>query len=118
MTLKYEDNSFGSAIAFYSIVHFDYEQIRNALKEIQRVLVENGELLFTFHIGNNIVNVDNFLDCEVAIDFYFFEVAKIKSILTEIGFEIVDIITRQPYRTVEHQSERAYIWVKRKSVSQ
>jgi ubiquinone/menaquinone biosynthesis C-methylase UbiE len=113
LNLKYSERFFGSAIAFYSIVHFDYDQVRTALKEIKRVLVDKGELLFSFHIGDNIVHLDNFLDHDVEIDFYFFEVAKIKNILEETGFEIVDIIVRQPYKDVEHQSERAYIWTKK-----
>lgn len=113
LNLKFQDNRFGSAIAFYSIVHFDYDQVRAALKEIKRVLKDNGEFLFAFHIGDNIVHLDNFLGHDVEIDFYFFEVEKIKSILEETGFETVDVITRQPYKDVEHQSERAYIWAKK-----
>ena len=112
LNLNYPDNSFGSAIAFYSIVHFDYEQLKTAFKEIKRVLVDDGQFLFTFHIGNNIVHLDNFLDHQVNIDFYFFETAKIKDLLTTAGFEIVDIIERQPYKDIEYQSERAYIWVR------
>lgn len=113
LNLEYTDNSFGSAISFYSIVHFDYEQVQTAFKEIYRVLIESGEFLFAFHIGDNIVHLQNFLDHEVEIDFHFFEVDKIKSLLIETGFEIIDIIVRQPYKNVEHQSERAYIWAKK-----
>lgn len=112
LNLKYPDNSFGSAIAFYSIVHFDYDQVKTAFKEIKRVLADNGELLFSFHIGDNIVHLDNFLDQQVVIDFYFFETNKIINLLTETGFEIIDVIERQPYFEVEHQSKRAYIWTK------
>jgi ubiquinone/menaquinone biosynthesis C-methylase UbiE len=112
LNLNYPDNSFGSAIAFYSIVHFDYEQVKTAFKEIKRVLVIDGQFLFTFHVGNNIVHLDNFLDHDVNIDFYFFETSKIKDLLITAGFEIVDIIERQPYKDIEYQSERAYIWTK------
>ncbi len=68
LKLKYPDNFFGSAIAFYSIVHFDYGQVRTAFKEIKRVLKDNGQLLFSFHIGNNTVHLDNFLDHKVNIE--------------------------------------------------
>ena len=112
LNLKYPDKSFGSAVAFYSIVHFDYEQIEIAFKEIKRVLKEKGQLLFSFHIGNSTMHFDNFLDHEVDIVFYYFETSKIKNLLMETGFEIVDIIERRPYLDVEHQSERAYIWAK------
>lgn len=39
LQISYADKSFGAAIAFYAIVHFDYEQIKKALEEIKRVLI-------------------------------------------------------------------------------
>src|SRR6478672_3132592 len=44
--LKYPDESFGSAVAFYAIVHFNYEQVKDAFREISRILTENGQFLF------------------------------------------------------------------------
>ncbi|MBK8874215.1 MAG: class I SAM-dependent methyltransferase [Bacteroidetes bacterium] len=111
LQLKYDDGSFGSAIAFYAIVHFDHEQVKKALSEVKRVLSHNGEFLFSFHIGNEIVSLDKFLDKDVKIKFQFFVVDKIKTLVEEVGLEIIDIIKRQPYKT-EHQTERAYIWTK------
>ncbi len=112
LDLKYPDKRFGSAIAFYSIVHFDYAQIKVAFKEIKRVLADNGQFLFSFHIGDNVVHLDEFLDHAVNIDFYFFEVEKIIDLLKETGFDIIDAIERQPYPDVEYPSRRAYIWAK------
>ncbi len=112
LDLNYADNSFGSAIAFYAIVHFDYVQIKKAFTEVKRVLKENGEFLFSFHVGDEIIHVDTFLDKEVDIKFQFFQTEKIKEILRELDFEIIDIINRQPYST-EHPTERAYIWVRK-----
>ena len=111
--LKYKDNSFGSAIAFYAIVHFDYEQVKIALTEVKRVLIQNGDFLFSFHIGNEIIHLERFLDKEVNIKFQFFTIEKIKYLIEELGLEIIDLITRQPYID-EHQTERAYIWVRKK----
>lgn len=112
LKLNFNENSFGSAIAFYSIVHFDYQQIRNAFSEIYRILNANGEFLFSFHIGNEVLFLETFLDKQVKIKFQFFEVEKIKNIVESVGFEIIDIIQRQPYQT-EHATERAYIWTRK-----
>ncbi len=116
LSLQYPDNYFGSATAFYSIVHFEYNGIIKAFREIKRVLKDNGQFLFSFHIGDNVIHLDTFLDQPVNIDFYFFETEKITKLLTETGFEIIDVIERQPYFEVEHQSKRAYIWTKTTNV--
>ncbi|MBK7970361.1 MAG: class I SAM-dependent methyltransferase [Bacteroidetes bacterium] len=109
MQLKYADGSFGSAIAFYAIVHFDYEQVRKALSEVKRVLSHNGEFLFSFHIGNETVCLDKFLDKDVKIKFQFFEVDKIKTIVEEVGLTIIDIIKRQPYKNRTSNRKSIYL---------
>ena len=113
LKLKYSNAAFGSAVAFYAIVHFDYGQLQTAFEEIKRVLAGGGEFLFSFHVGDNIVHLDSLLDHEVNIDFHFFETDKVLSLLTEAGFAIVDAIERQPYKHVEYPSKRAYIWAKK-----
>ncbi|MEO6671773.1 MAG: methyltransferase domain-containing protein [Ferruginibacter sp.] len=113
LELKYADNSFGSAIAFYSIVHFDDDQLKKSIKEINRILSVKGQLLFSFHVGNGKVHHDHFLDHDVDIDFYFFETNKIIDLLKETGFTIVDVIEREPYAGIEYPSKRAYVWVEK-----
>jgi len=113
LKLKYPDKSFGSAVAFYAIVHFNYEQVKEAFKEISRILTESGQFLFSFHIGDKVVHYDKLLDQDVNIDFYFFETNKICALLTGTGFEIIDAIERDPYQNAEFPSRRAYIWAKK-----
>ena len=113
LSLPYTNDHFGAAVAFYSIVHFDYHQVKKAFTEIKRVLMNDGEFLFSFHIGDHIIHLDSFLEHPVHIDFYFFETDIIKSLLAETGFEIIDILERYPYPDVEHQSKRAYMWAKK-----
>lgn len=112
LNLQYAPNTFGAAVAFYAIVHFTNEQLRRSLEEIRRVLKEKGEFLFSFHVGDQVVHVNDFLDHPVNIDFHFFETSKVIELLQQTGFAIVDVIERQPYKDVEYASTRAYIWVK------
>lgn len=113
LNLQYEDNSFSSAIAFYVIVHFTTEELKIAFQEIKRVLKKDGQFLLSFHIGTEIKHVDNFLDKDVSLDFYFFETENVISLLEEMGFTMIDVIERLPYKDVEYPSKRAYIWVKK-----
>jgi SAM-dependent methyltransferase len=113
LQLQYADGSVGSAIAFYSIVHFDYELVKVAFKEVFRILVGGGQFLFSFHVGSETIHLDSFLEKDVNIDFYFLEVEKIRELLVEVGFEMIDCIQREPYKDVEHPSRRAYVWVRK-----
>jgi len=115
LNLSYPGKTFGAALAFYSIVHFDDSQISLAFKEIKRVLVNNGHFLFSFHIGDNSVHRDEFLDQPVNIDFNFFQPARIIEILTAAGFDLVENLEREHYPEVEYPSKRAYIWAKNKT---
>jgi ubiquinone/menaquinone biosynthesis C-methylase UbiE len=112
LALNYSDNTFGSAVAFYSIVHFSPLQVKTAFMEIKRVLIKGGQFLFSFHVGKEPVHLDEFLDQQVNIDFCFFEVSQILNLLKEADLKLIDVIEREPYPDVEHPSKRAYVWVK------
>ncbi len=108
------DNSYGGVAAFYSIVHIPRQQMGRALQELKRVLRPQGVLLLTFHVGQEIKHLDEWWGKEVSVDFLFFETEEVKSYLAEAGFELEEIIERDPYpETVEYQSRRAYIFAKK-----
>ncbi len=108
------DNSYGGIAAFYSIVHIPRRNMVQALQELKRVLRPKGVLLLTFHIGREIKHLDEFLDKEVSLDFFFFETEEVKDYLRTTGFEVEEAIERDPYpEGVEHQSRRAYIFAKK-----
>jgi hypothetical protein len=53
----------------------------------------------------------------VSLDFYFFEAYEMADYLTAAGFEIEEILEREPYREVEHPSRRAYIFARKSAAS-
>ena len=114
LKVSYESNYFGSALAFYAIVHFTYDQIKIAFNEVNRVLKKGGQFLFSFHVGNETVHFDKANDIDVDIDLYFFQTDKIIELLHETGFRIIDALERHPYEDVEYPSKRAYIWAEKK----
>ena len=114
LKVSYASNHFGSALAFYAIVHFSYDQIKIAFTEVNRVIKKGGQFLFSFHVGNDTVHFDKANDIDVDIDLYFFQTEKIIELLHETGFGIIDALERQPYQDVEYASKRAYIWAEKK----
>lgn len=115
LALHYPDQHFGSAIGFYSIVHFSIDEMKVAFTEIYRVLKTGGDFLFSFHIGNDSKHFDVFLDQQVNIDFHFFDKDKIVEVAKNAGFSIIDVIERQPYADFEYASQRAYVWVRKRT---
>lgn len=114
LKVSYGSNYFGSALAFYAIVHFTSDQVKIAFNEVNRVLKDGGQFLFSFHVGSEIVHFDKAKDVDVDIDLYFFQTAEIVELLHETGFRIIDAIERRPYEDVEYESKRAYVWAEKK----
>ena len=113
LNLKFENNSIAGIVAFYAIVHFTNKQVKKAFLEIFRVLKPGGIFLFTFHIGENSIHVDESMGKKVDIDFMFFTTDFILNCIKNIGFIKIEIIDRDPYPEIEYQSRRAYVFAKK-----
>lgn len=107
------DNSYGGIAAFYSIIHLPRPALKQALEELKRVLRPEGMLLLTFHVGQEIVHRDEWWGKEVSLDFIFFETEEMKGHLQTVGFELQEVIERDPYPEVEYPSRRAYIFARK-----
>ncbi len=107
------DNAFGGAAAFYSIIHVPRPAVVDALRELRRVVRPNGTLLLAFHLGQEIRHLDVWWDKPVSLDFIFFESAEMRGYLQAAGFEISEIIERDPYPDIEVQTRRAYIFARK-----
>lgn len=113
LSLEVEDEAWGGIAAFYSIIHIPRAEVIQALQELKRVLRPGGVLLLAFHIGEEIIHLDEWWEQDVCLDFIFFQTAEMAGYLYAAGFQIEDIIERPPYANVEHQSQRAYIFAKK-----
>lgn len=107
------DDYYGGIAAFYSIIHIPRPSVVAALRELKRVLRPQGTLLLTFHIGQETVHRDEFLGKNVSLDFHFFETEEMKNNLRQAGFELEEVIDRDPYPEVEYPSRRAYIFARK-----
>lgn len=114
LNIVYPAGSLGSVLAFYAIVHFTNDQIKQCFEEINRVLKSGGDFLFSFHVGDEIVHFDKAHDKEIDVDLFFFKTDDIVELLYRTGFNLVDAIERRPYEDVEYPSRRAYIWTRKK----
>jgi SAM-dependent methyltransferase len=108
------NNSYGGIAAFYAIVNLPRSSVVTALQELRRVLRPNGVLLLAFHVGTETKHVERFLDTDVSMDFFFFGTEEVKDYLRTAGYELEEVIERDPYaEQVEYQSRRAYIFARK-----
>jgi SAM-dependent methyltransferase len=110
LALPFAAGILGGLVAFYSIIHFDDLQLAQALGEMRRVLRPEGHLLLGFHVGTNVVHVDEQWGIRVDLDGRFFCMDDLAGRLTGLGLKVVEQFQRDPYAEVEYQSVRGYIW--------
>jgi ubiquinone/menaquinone biosynthesis C-methylase UbiE len=107
------DATFAGITAFYSIIHIPRSEVVAVLGELRRISKPGGTLLVAFHIGDNVVHLDEWWGQNVSVDFVFFRPKEMTGYLELAGFQIVEILEREPYPDVEHQSRRAYVFAEK-----
>jgi SAM-dependent methyltransferase len=108
--LPVPDAAWVGIVAFYSIIHVPRDQVVDALREFKRALKPGGALLLAFHIGDQVVHLDEWWERKVCLDFFFFRPDEMTTFLATAGFAVEEVLEREPYAPdVEHQSRRCYI---------
>jgi len=113
--LTIADNTWAGIAAFYSIVNLPPGDVVQALREMARVLRPGGRVLLSFHIGEDTSHVEEDLwGYGVSLAITFFRPTTIAGYMRSTGFEIEEIVERDPYAPdVEYQSRRAYIFARK-----
>ena len=111
------NSAFAGIAAFYSIVNLSLEELPRAFAEMSRVLKPGGWLLLSFHVGDETRHLDEFLERTVAIDFTYFKPAAIRTHLARAGFDVTEVLVRDPYPGAEYPSERAYVFAQKRAAS-
>lgn len=113
LALDVADEAWAGIAAFYSIIHIPREEVLNALRELRRALKRGGTLLLAFHLGEETLHLEELWDVPVKLDFNFFTTDEMSGYLSDAGFEIEEVLEREPYENVEHPSRRGYIFARK-----
>lgn len=112
------DASFGGITAFYSIIHLSEAELVPTFQEWWRVLRPSGLVLVAFHVGAEVVHLDEWWQHAVNLDFRFWSVDKVTTALAQAGFRIEAVVQRAPYVDVEHASQRGYVLARKQMTSE
>ena len=111
--LSVPDGAWAGIVAFYSIIHVPRDQVVETLGEFARALEPGAPLLLAFHIGDQVVHLEEWWEQKVSLDFVFFQPREMQTYLVAAGFKVDEVLEREPYAAdVEHQSRRCYIFAR------
>jgi SAM-dependent methyltransferase len=110
--LDLPDATLAGIIAFYSIVHFEPAELTAIMLEMRRTLALGGLLLVSFHIGDQVVHVEDLFGARVSLDFRFHVPHDVIEALRSAHLEIIEHVEREPYEGAEYPSRRCYLLAK------
>src|SRR6266542_3380336 len=98
LRLGFADGAFAGIAAFYAIVHFDLDQLTQAIQEMARVLTPGGWALLAFHMQltsdqtfQRSHHVNEFLGHQIPATFTFFHPHEVASRLESSSLVVHDV---------------------------
>jgi hypothetical protein len=92
--LDVPDGAWAGIAAFYSIIHIPRVEVTGVLRELRRALQPEGLLLLAFHLGDQVVHLDELWGHPVALDFVFFGRDEMTGYLRAAGFTPEEVVER------------------------
>ncbi|MFI9360482.1 methyltransferase domain-containing protein [Kitasatospora sp. NPDC053057] len=112
LALPAADGEFAAAVALYSVIHLEPDELLPAFTEVRRVLRPGGVLLVSFHLGTEVRRLDEWWGHRVDVDFHFLETDAVAARLTEAGFAVEARLEREGLPE-EADTRRGYLLARR-----
>jgi SAM-dependent methyltransferase len=107
--LDLSDGCLVGVVLFYAIVHCDVAELTPLFQEARRVLGPGGLALVSFHVGDQVLHVEDLFGARVSLDFRFHVPDDVAGALRSANLEVIERIERVPYEGAEYPSRRCYL---------
>ena len=107
--LDLPDATLAGVVAFYSIVHFEPAELNAIMLEMRRTLAPGGLALVSFHIGDQVVHVEDLFGARVSLSFRFHVPRDVIEAIRSANLEVIEHVEREPYEGAEYPSRRCYL---------
>ena len=71
LSLDADDEAWGGILAFYCLIHIPREKMAVALQELKRILRQGGLMLLSFHLGREIIHLDELWEKKCQFDIIY-----------------------------------------------
>lgn len=109
LALPVGDAVLDGIVAMYSVIHLDDADLPRVFAEFRRALRANGLVLVSFHVGDEVVHLTEFLGEQVDLDFHLRSMKAMSDWLGSAGFAVELALERSPYPDVEAPTRRGYV---------
>ena len=106
--LPFADGSLGGAVAFYSLIYGEESYLTRCLREIRRVLRDEGVLLAAVHGGTGADHYDSYEGRPIDVTIVARPPDRFAALASGAGFLVRELRVREPYE-FEHQTQRVYL---------
>lgn len=89
--------SLAGITAFYAVVNTPEQYLSETFSEMNRVLQPGGRLLLSFHVGDETIRPSELWGRALAMDFFLFRTAAVRTLLEAAGFVVEQVFERAPY---------------------
>jgi len=108
------DQALAAIVCFYALIHIPRPRVLFALREMRRVLVDEGPLLIAVHGGKGSLHAEEMAGQSADLDVTLFSLSELAMLTENAGFDIVEAHERAPYEG-EHPTPRLYLWASRRA---
>ncbi|MER7585400.1 methyltransferase domain-containing protein [Kitasatospora sp. NPDC097691] len=112
LALPAADGEFAAAVALYSVIHLEPDELAPAFAEVRRVLRPGGVLLVSFHLGTEVRRMEEWWGHPVDVDFHFLETETVADHLARAGFG-VEVRMEREGLPEEAPTRRGYLLARR-----